>query len=95
MKDLALSFIGKGEVGKFTFKQRLANSHAYLYEVADTTSNKIHYEVFRRKVNKLYDCISYPSSKVFGIWAWTFVSRSRALQKFKDIENEGKGTVST
>lgn len=81
MRELQEEFIGKGQVKGFTFTQIKKSEHGYIYEV--NTKDNIHYEVFYHKENKLYECVSYPSNKAFGVWAWT----CRALDIAEDILN--------
>lgn len=80
MKELELKFTGKGQVKGFEFNQIKASEKAFIYEVK--TENSIHYEVFQRKENNHYNCISYPSDKAFGLWAFTYKKLSLAIDKF-------------
>lgn len=84
MKDLKEYFVGKGEVKGFIFNQIKKNKYGYIYEV--DTGNGKHYEVFKKRINTMYDCISYPSSKSFGSWAWAVGDLDRANTKLKEIE---------
>ena len=81
MKQLQTEFKGRGQVKGFTFTQIKKSEHGYIYRV--NTDDNFHYEVFYRKENKLYECVSYPSNKAFGLWAWTCGS----LEKAEDILN--------
>jgi len=81
MKEIEIEFIGKGEVKGFTFKLVNRTDHAYMYEV-----NGKYFEVFERKVNSQFDCVSYPSSKAFGIWAFYVPSFERAELKLSELE---------
>lgn len=83
MKDLELEFAGRGQVKGFRFTQIKQNQAAYIYLV--NTGNSIHYEVFKRKENSQFNCISYPSDKAFGIWAWTAKTIEKALDRFEEI----------
>ena len=83
MKQLKENFTGKGQVKGFTFTQIKKNEHAYIYEV--NTGNSIHYEVFKHKENTQFNCVSYPSNKAFGIWAWTCGNLEKANQFFEEI----------
>lgn len=89
-KGLEVKFEGVGEVKGFHFYQLKRDGNAYLYEVSDEEGRK-HYEVFEHKVNVQFDCISYPKSKAFGVWAWCVSSLERAVEKFnwvsKRVEN--------
>lgn len=66
IKELEEVFEGRGEVRGFTFTQLDRSDYAYLYEQKEKESGHITYEVFRRKVNTQFGCVSYPSSKGFG-----------------------------
>lgn len=81
MKQLKTNFEGTGEVKDYTFSQLLKNDKGYIYEVQCTDTGNIHYEVFKHKENNQFNCISYPTSKGFGLWAWT----SNTLERGKEI----------
>lgn len=80
MKELDSEFIGTGQVRGFKFKRELFNDRAFIYSV--TTETETHYEVFLRKENTQFNCVSYPSDKAFGIWAWTYKTWEQAYNKF-------------
>lgn len=65
-KELEEVFKGRGEVKGFTFTQLDRSDHAYLYEQKDDEFGDINYEVFRRRVNVQFGCVSYPKSNGFG-----------------------------
>lgn len=83
MKQLEQTFIGKGEVKGFVFNQVKKSEKAYIYEVSD--EGKIHFEVFKHVENSMYDNVSYPRSKSFGITAWTAESLPAAESIFIDL----------
>lgn len=56
--------------GTKTYTQVHSSCHAYIYKVTDSETEHIYYEVFERHYNRRYDCISYPTDKAFGKWAW-------------------------
>lgn len=85
MKELKKEFIGIGEVKGFEFKQLHANGFAYVYEVRNQEANKTYYEVFERVENTIFDCISYPKSKSFGVWAWCISDYDKAMSKYDEI----------
>ncbi len=87
MKELQDRFIGKGEVKGFEFTQLKKNQYAYIYSVINFYGSSIskRYEVFERKENQRYNCISYPKSKSFGKWAWSVMSLDRAIDIFNEI----------
>lgn len=82
MKELEEKFIGKGQVRGFVFTQIKKSEHAYIYKVETEVSE--HYETFFRKENTQFNCISYPSDKAFGTWAWTGTYQM-ALDKFEEL----------
>lgn len=69
MRELKEDFIGKGEVKGFEFTQLKKTEKGYIYSV--NKGESIHFEVFKHKYNKRFDCISYPKTRSFGVWAWT------------------------
>jgi len=83
MKELEKEFVGKGEVRGFRFTQIKKNQFAYLYEV--TAFKNVWYEVFHHKENNRYNCVSYPKSKSFGLWAWSISNLFEAIDKFDNI----------
>lgn len=85
MKELKKEFVGIGEVRGFKFKQLHENGSAYVYEVTNPDGKKPHYEVFKRIENKIFDCISYPKSKSFGVWAWCIKDYDKAMLKYVEI----------
>lgn len=86
VKELSTYFIGKGEVKGIVFTQIQRTDYAYLYECVN--NGQIHYEVFKRKINTQYMTVSYPSSKAFGLWAWTFANILDAQAKLELINIE-------
>jgi len=56
--------------GSKTYTQIGKNDNAYLYEITDSHTDHIYYEVFKRQENRRFNCISYPTDKAFGKWAW-------------------------
>jgi len=84
MKELEKEFIGKGQVRGFEFTQVKKTEFGYIYKV--DTKHTVMYEVFQKKENSRYSCISYPTNKAFGIWAWTYKSLDSALDRLEDIK---------
>jgi hypothetical protein len=89
IKELRTEIEGRGEVKGFKFELVNESSFSYLYEKRSLASNRVTYEVFKRKVNKQYNCISYPSSKAFGVWAWEYKAYSDAYDKFQELDEKG------
>lgn len=85
LKELETKFEGKGEVRGFTFEQIQKSKKAYLYKITNVFG-QTHWEVFRRKINKQFNCVSYPRAKSFGDWAWCFTDFQMAINKFEEIK---------
>jgi len=84
MQELQVTFTGRGETKGFLFSQYAKSNEGYIYRV-DTPEGNTHYEVFKRKENTQYGCISYPTAKAFGIWAWTCKTLELAENKFNEL----------
>lgn len=87
MKELEKEFKGRGEVRGFHFKQLHKKDAGYMYEV-NTPFFTCHYEVFQRKINRRYNCVSYPQSASFSISAGTYFTLEQAMEKFHEIETK-------
>ncbi len=85
IEPLKKCFFGKGEVRGYKFIQVKKSDKVFIYEV--TSDNRKHYEVFKKRVNTRFACESYPTSKGFGIWAYTCMTLERALAKFKELNS--------
>jgi len=85
MKELQEKFIGRGQVKGFIFTLENKSEKAFIFKV--DTGSSVHYEVFKRKENKKFNCISYPSDKAFGYWAWSCSTIERANQVFEQLNN--------
>ena len=83
MKQLRKEFDGIGEVRGFSFKQICETEKGFIYE--KTGYNCKTWEVFKRIENTQYDCISYPKSASFGIWAWNVSSIEKAQDKLNSF----------
>lgn len=84
IRQLPSAFQGKGEVAPYYFTLLYQTNRAFCYQVS-LKGVITHYEVFRHKINKRFNCVSYPSAKSFGIWAWTYHSKDRALAKLNSL----------
>ncbi|MFS4455462.1 hypothetical protein [Maribacter sp. 2304DJ31-5] len=86
MKELNQTY----QKGTKTYTQIHSSVQAYIYEVTDSETDHIYYEVFEKRYNRRFDCISYPTDKAFGKWAWC-ISRGKdqklaleaAINRFK------------
>ena len=88
MKELEKEFIGRGEVRGFIFTQLIKNEYGYIYQVSN--NGNIHFEVFRRKENTQFNCISYPKSPSFGIWAWSKTTFEDAQNILNEITQQSE-----
>ena len=75
------------KVSPILFPQ-ISRTKGYIYKATNIETKMTHYEVFVRKYNKRFNNICYPSSKAFGIWAWTFHDLEKAITKFNLINKE-------
>lgn len=91
MKQLEKEFIGRGEVKGFRFTQINKSDLAYLYEV--DCDGSIHYEVFKHKENTQFNCVSYPKTNSFGVWAWTKGTLQEAVEKFELLSLDVNGDL--
>lgn len=92
MKKLDKYFTGKGEVKGIEFEQISRSNNTAIYRVDNN-----YFEVFiiktqKAKIKKIagkeilfHAKELYPSSKDFGISAWTFKSYSKAIDKYSKI----------
>ena len=93
MKELNKILIGKKSGYKLT--QIFKTDEGYIYECENNEEEykdvKPHYEIFKRKINSRFNCVSYPSDKAFGDWAFTTMSINHAksiLKSFLNIKYE-------
>lgn len=85
MKPIEKQFHGRGEVKGYLYTQIRQTDKAFIYEVSSGDRN--HYEVFFRMENNRFGCISYPTARGFGIWAWTYMSMEKAERKFNELNS--------
>jgi hypothetical protein len=89
MKELDEEIKGRGSVKGKTMKCIIRSSFGYVYKCTGENFNT-HYEVFGRRENSYYNCISYPGDEAFGKWAWTYSSLEDAMSKYEDIADAAK-----
>ena len=82
IKGLPQEFVGQGEVRGFFFTQVQATNKGFIYSVM--SGGEVWYEVFRRKINQ-FGGVSYPKSKSFGKWAWSYMSLEKAMNKLRSL----------
>lgn len=85
-RELPECFNGRGEVSGFHFRQVKRTLVGYIYEV--TQGRLVHYEVFLRIINSRFNRVSYPSSKSFGLTAWTVSTLDEANRKYEQLINK-------
>lgn len=90
MKELEERFEGRGEVKGYSFELFYKRPEAYIYKKTHVDTGTVSYEVFKRKENAYFDCVSYPTSKAFGVWAWEYTDARRASDKLKELAHSGK-----
>jgi len=83
MRELKTEFDGRGEVKGFKFRQISKTDRGYIYSV--DFDGKTHYETFKRVENTRFDTVSYPTSKAFGIWAWSNTDLDKAKKRLKSF----------
>jgi len=75
--------IAAWELSGSYFKQLMKSDKGYMYE--KSYMGCISYEVFKRRENKRFNCISYPSSPSFCFWAWDYRDYENALRAFNNL----------
>jgi len=66
MKELDKEIKRRG----FIYIQELATTSGYVYRQV-LNGVTVGFEVFLRKENKQYNCVSFPGDNAFGVWAWS------------------------
>jgi hypothetical protein len=84
MTELREYFSGRGQVKGYVFNQISKTDWGFIYEVKGVDT--IHYEIFKRRENAMYDCVSYPTDKAFGLWAWTSNTLEGANERLSIIK---------
>jgi hypothetical protein len=84
IRHIPEQFSGRGEVKGYEFCLVRKTDRGFLYEVS-SDGIKPHYEVFRFKINKQFSCVTYPGSKSFGVFAWTFKTKEMALKRLNEF----------
>lgn len=92
LKNLPDSFDGTGEVKGYLFKKLEESECAFIYE--KIIGNRTTYEVFKKKINRRFNSVSYPKANDFGNWAWDCPNYERALLKFNEL-NSSDGSSSS
>lgn len=90
VKELDEVIKGRGEMKGFTLTQLKRSYFAYLYEVLEEETCHKTYEVFRRRENAQFGCVSYPKSNGFGDSAYmgkTFRSLDKAMAYFEYLND--------
>jgi hypothetical protein len=61
----------------FVYTKVYEDDNNYIYS-QQRNGNLIGYEVFRKKVNTMFNCESFPRNESFGLWAWSTRTLDRA-----------------
>ena len=93
MKELQQQFQGRGEVKGYTFTQVSKTDLGYIYQ--KELDGKISYEVFKHKENKRFDCVSYPTSNSFGVWAWDCKTLEKAMERLNNFIPKKSHSISS
>ena len=86
IKPLKTQFKGRGEDKGYLFSLLGMTNQAFLYEVS--LCDRKHFEVFKKRINKRFSCVSYPTSKAFGIWAFTYMNLKSAIRKYNELNQK-------
>lgn len=89
MKELQEEFYGKGQVNGFYFMQVFKSDYAYIYRKTHLETGSISYEVFKRVENTQFNCISYPRSNSFGVWAYDCGTLEKAREYYEKFNERG------
>lgn len=88
-KLLKKNIVGIGEVRGKLFERVKASKYVYMYRIGPDKGPGTYYEIFTRKVNKRFNTETYPSSKQFGISAFTTETEEKAIEIFKRLHKQG------
>jgi nicotinamide riboside transporter PnuC len=91
MKELQKQFSGIGQVRGYDFNLITARLYGYIYTKSSLEGINT-FEVFKRLENDVYNCISYPTDKAFGIWAWNTSTLDNAFEKLNRLKPDKKNT---
>lgn len=83
IKRIPKQFTGIGEVKGYSFDRIKQSKTVAMYKVSFEKS--VHYEVFIRKINTLFNNESYPSKHKFGRSAFTLLTKEKAEEKYKEL----------
>lgn len=82
-KIAILPFFGRGEVRGFSFTPLEEHENAIIWQVQD--GNFTYYEVWLKRWNPRFNCLSKPGSKSFGHTAWTYTDLQKAKDKYSSL----------
>lgn len=68
----------------FVYTQLFADTSGYIYR-QDLNGVTVGFEVFKRKENTQFNCVSFPGDNAFGIWAFTTFTFERANEILKSF----------
>jgi hypothetical protein len=68
----------------FDYTQIEATDKGYIYSQS-YEGEIIAYEVFERRINTYFECVSFPGNEAFGAWAWTYKNLETAQRKLQSL----------
>jgi hypothetical protein len=72
------------ESDEFIYNKIFSNRFGMMFELVNKKNNRVHFEVFQRKVKN--NKVIYPEQKDFFFWAWTFKKDNEAFKKFNELK---------
>ena len=72
--------------GGFDYRLVYSNDLGYIYVQSDN-GKTVAFEVFKRKINTYFNCVSFPGNEAFGQWAWTYRTLDEAIAKLKTFKD--------
>ena len=97
IEKLAVTLIGGADVKGFIFTKYKESKKAYIYQVKIPGVESIHYEVFEKKYQPIFEDWAtkkvkegyykevYPKTKAFGKYAWCCKELSKAEKIFESL----------
>lgn len=74
----------------FDYYQEIANENGYVYRQMDG-EKLVSFEVFKKKENTQFNCISFPGNEAFGTWAWTYRNLEDAKKRLETFNKKENG----
>ncbi len=91
MKLLADTIKSPKGLKGFTLTKQYMDDEYYIYKKTHTHDGyDAGYELFKRKINTMFDCETIPGGNAFGVWAWQLLTLERCYEKLNEIKNKIK-----